>query len=649
MGYIDCLRRGYTELSSPLNIIMAQRQPPSYDATKPSDEPPAYQPPTTFLIGTHKLDSSLVQIKDLKLHLALLHAFAELRTQVENQTGDAAAYFPQEAQQLSPERRWTWFVHLAVERFERWTRHLPRTPLKGADSLWDERNAPPLDVWLVWHAYLLNPRCYAEDTQRVPDLACLGDLHAQSAGIFFSALEQLGDPAALTTGASPERRETWRRHTGLPFDPIECTSVLKSQSVECPKCGRVSGAPYITAEGTGFAQQHFLIVCKQDGFTIDREGLAVARFSRDLASDHLPAEKLEDPSRFLANSLRTPTKDLDYRRAKLIKDVFLSAIPAINEIVKKATGADAGLAYAIVRELGWQWQRLQGTAVYKTRTRLMSRVLMAYNDQRPFSVELVGAVLRQGSFVTKMSDLGWTAPGCFDAIEDERALHHASARYHAFLDLMASSPDAFFVPTLDIDLAWHTHQLSGAKYNSDCLKLIGRFVDHDDKVEEVHLADAFDVTCRAWNARFGVQYMHCGCPLPGATVGQRLSRLIQRATRHAHSGSALRSSEDAATHPSDHNGIYVPGATTDAALAEHTAKLVKRRERDLKLVQKGKMAREDYDRGGMHGAAFLYPVPIWYAAAGCAVGAGGVGTWGYAGCLHWRGFLVRRRWGRLRR
>lgn len=91
-------------------------QPPSYDAANSSEEPPAYQPPTTFLIGAHKVDASLVQIKDLKLHLALLRAFTELRTQVENQTGAAAAHFPEEAKQLSPERRWTWFVHLAVER-----------------------------------------------------------------------------------------------------------------------------------------------------------------------------------------------------------------------------------------------------------------------------------------------------------------------------------------------------------------------------------------------------------------------------------------------------------------------------------------------------------------------------------------------------
>ena len=134
--------------------------------------------------------------------------------------------------------------------------------------------------------------------------------------------------------------------------------------------------------------------------------------------------------------------------------------------------------------------------------------------------------------------------------------------------------------------------------------------------------------------------MHCGCPLPGATVGQRLSRLIQRGN-HVQADSALHSTVAAATHPSDHNGVYVPGTTTDTALAEHGAKLAKRRERDLKLVEKGKMAREDYERGGAHGAAFLYPVPIWFGTAGCAVGAGGVGISGFAGCTAVRCSLLK--------
>ena len=53
--------------------------------------------------------------------------------------------------------------------------------------------------------------------------------------------------------------------------------------------------------------------------------------------------------------------------------------------------------------------------------------------------------------------------------------------------------------------------------------------------------------------RFGVQYVHCGCPLPGETVGQRLLRLIGAYTRRTPSflnppniGEALT-----ATHPSD--------------------------------------------------------------------------------------------------
>jgi hypothetical protein len=38
---------------------------------------------------------------------------------------------------------------------------------------------------------------------------------------------------------------------------------------------------------------------------------------------------------------------------------------------------------------------------------------------------------------------------------------------HRFLDLMTEFPTTFFVPTLDIDLAWHSHQLQGKQYTVD--------------------------------------------------------------------------------------------------------------------------------------------------------------------------------------
>lgn len=77
----------------------------------------------------------------------------------------------------------------------------------------------------------------------------------------------------------------------------------------------------------------------------------------------------------------------------------------------------------------------------------------------------------------KMYNLAWTQPNFFAQPEDEVALQHAVARYHAFLDLMTSSPASFFVPTLDIDLIWHTHQLMSDSYETHTMMYVQRFID----------------------------------------------------------------------------------------------------------------------------------------------------------------------------
>ena len=81
--------------------------------------------------------------------------------------------------------------------------------------------------------------------------------------------------------------------------------------------------------------------------------------------------------------------------------------------------------------------------------------MSAYHDGRPFSLDLVSAVgllhierisrgaddrveqvLRQNAFTEKMHQLGWSQPGFFDGKEDEIALHHCVARYHAYVKNM---------------------------------------------------------------------------------------------------------------------------------------------------------------------------------------------------------------------
>jgi hypothetical protein len=78
----------------------------------------------------------------------------------------------------------------------------------------------------------------------------------------------------------------------------------------------------------------------------------------------------------------------------------------------------------------------------------------------------------------------------------------------------------------------------------------------DDKVEGLRLSSAFDITCRAWKERFKVQYTHCGCPIPGDSIGERLSKLIKLYSPPPHLPFDRPLS---AAHPSDHNAArFIP-------------------------------------------------------------------------------------------
>jgi len=105
---------------------------------------------STFTIGNKQMQAPLVTPDQLKGHLGLLRLFQGLREIVEAGEDDR---LPAWSTQMERERRWAWFVALAVERFERWCKVVKYVPL----SRFVEESLPPLDVMMVWHAYLLNP------------------------------------------------------------------------------------------------------------------------------------------------------------------------------------------------------------------------------------------------------------------------------------------------------------------------------------------------------------------------------------------------------------------------------------------------------------------------------------------------------------
>jgi Glycine-rich domain-containing protein-like len=238
-------------------------------------------------------------------------------------------------------------------------------------------------------------------------------------------------------------------------------------------------------------------------------------------------------------------------------------------------------------------------------------------------------------------------------------------RKDRFLDLLSSSPSNFFVPTLDIDLVWHTHQLFASQYKSHCETYVGRFINQyvlsfslsllrplfssrvipsdkrtsDDKVDTFKLSNAFDTTCKAWKDRFGIQYTHCGCPsAAGGTVGKRLSRFLPvkknslpspaAATtilpEHIHllppDTTGMTADSSSATHASEHSGvIFTPlnnGARWDVKerFRVHQETMKSRVDNEAKEKKKKNNRNSLYleDGGGAHELAFLVPVPLFH-------------------------------------
>jgi hypothetical protein len=122
------------------------------------------------------------------------------------------------------------------------------------------------------------------------------------------------------------------------------------------------------------------------------------------------------------------------------------------------------------------------------------------------AVDLVNAVQRQVSFVEKMEKHLWIRSPAL-----EGTLERAVDRYSKFLKLFKLYPQTLLVPTLDIDLVWHTHQCSPWHYRAATQLRTGRFIDHDDKLGTAALDEGMKKTKGLFRIRFGQEYLVCHC------------------------------------------------------------------------------------------------------------------------------------------
>lgn len=109
-------------------------------------------------------------------------------------------------------------------------------------------------------------------------------------------------------------------------------------------------------------------------------------------------------------------------------------------------------------------------------------------------------------------------------MNDNRYIEGAVARYKGFLHLIKRNKEkdikSFSVPTYDIDLIWHTHQLHPVSYCEDLLKIMGKILEHDDTDSDRTKGQKLDVgfsgTTKTFEEMYGHRYWRAGAMYRGS-------------------------------------------------------------------------------------------------------------------------------------
>ncbi|CAN8243394.1 unnamed protein product, partial [Cochlearia groenlandica] len=154
------------------------------------------------------------------------------------------------------------------------------------------------------------------------------------------------------------------------------------------------------------------------------------------------------------------------------------------------------------------WKRLYPMESYDINLdKAISEPMDISNLEKCTTYDLISASKRQSSFYSKVLRAH---------VDNEITIQEAIDRYKAFLYLIKRSRemsmDIIGVPTNDIDLICHTHQLNPSSYYTDMEKIFGNILQHDDDVDNIErksdkkLDNMFSETNAIWEETFGKKY-----------------------------------------------------------------------------------------------------------------------------------------------
>ncbi|UQC87701.1 uncharacterized protein CLUP02_13220 [Colletotrichum lupini] len=456
------------------------------------------------------------------------------------------------------EKRWAVYLARAADRYQTWWKTLSggrlreaemkdfetcsdkylKFPDGGEDFLWTVNNLPPLDVLIMFHAHMLNPRAFLEDTMR------WNLREFWTTGMPWAQVNQVID-SKFNYEVSDVAKSNWEKATGRAWnnldEPLE-------KAIECPACKQTTLVPWSTCGlpemykgqerpglvGKGYGDGDFSQLCTAGCNTvITHRLLCVAKMINDAElylneGVTLPSTIL-DPKVGMPVATEAKLKDVTYPNRLIGQGISAQLLRLISPgQAKTPTMKDVRDLVSAALADDDAFARIQGTrpAPYDkrdgsggrviTRTeRFQSRKMMSryWENASIFALDLVGATMRQGVFIGKMFNIDWlhspSARGTMDRLLQ---------KYQRFMLIMTEYPMSFTVPTLDVDLAWHTHQLAPRAYykfstynTAMSTSKEAKFIDHNDKIDEDQLSNSFELTSKTYLEKFNEVYSECTC------------------------------------------------------------------------------------------------------------------------------------------
>lgn len=350
-------------------------------------------------------------------------------------------------------------------------------------------------------------------------------------GIPWNLVDKAIDNNNFSYNVSDRCKAQWIEATGLSWDTPDKVKVVK-----CPRCSMIIHIPWTTCglpedrqqqlvnlEGTGWADNNLQHPCPSCSTVICKELLSVAKFVENVKALLGPGARpmpgtILDPKAGTPGTMYPGPYEAHTFPNRLLKSGCNSIRSRMTILITNSTWSPTmeyvrGEIEAIIQNPD-HLKTINGVASrYSTYTlpvtsRIAVRKMMSryWENFSMFALDLSGAVMRQGVFVEKMVKLDWLhSPSARDTME------RLITKYGKFFQLMALNSGQIAVPTLDIDLAWHTHQLSPSKYYSFSNNITRRFVDHDDKIDETVLSKQFEWTSKLWQEKYGEVYTECTC------------------------------------------------------------------------------------------------------------------------------------------